>query len=57
MAGEASLQFCVDAIEAARDGIVDAIVTAPISKTSWKLADSPWPGHTEMLAEQVQGPA
>jgi 4-hydroxythreonine-4-phosphate dehydrogenase len=56
VAGEASLKFCVDAIAAAKDGIVDAIVTGPISKTSWKLADSPWPGHTEMLAQKCKAP-
>ncbi|MBW8034489.1 MAG: 4-hydroxythreonine-4-phosphate dehydrogenase PdxA [Planctomycetes bacterium] len=51
VAGEASLRFCRDAIEAAKAGIIDAIVTAPISKQSWQMADSTWPGHTEMLAE------
>ena len=55
-AGEASLRFCLDAIEAAKRGIIDAIVTAPISKTSWKLAGAKWPGHTEMLAEQCKSP-
>jgi 4-hydroxythreonine-4-phosphate dehydrogenase len=54
LAGEASLKFCADAIAAAKDGIIDAIVTAPISKASWKLADSPWPGHTEMLAAKCK---
>ncbi len=53
-AGEASLRFCLDAIEAAKDGIIDAVVTAPISKTSWKLANSEWPGHTEMLAAKCK---
>ncbi len=55
-AGEASLRFCLDAIEAAKSGIIDAIVTAPISKTSWKLAGAKWPGHTEMIAEQCKSP-
>jgi len=50
-AGEASVKFCVDAIEATKAEIIDAVVTAPINKTSWKLAGSHWPGHTEMLAE------
>lgn len=50
-AGEASLRFCTDAIDAAKRNIIDAIVTAPISKTSWKLAGSHFPGHTEMLAK------
>ena len=54
MAGEASVRFCLDAIDAARDGIIDAVVTAPISKTSWKLAGTDWPGHTEMLAARCK---
>jgi 4-hydroxythreonine-4-phosphate dehydrogenase len=52
--GEASLRFCLDATDAARAGIIDAVVTGPISKTSWKLAESPWPGHTEMLADRCK---
>lgn len=51
VSGEASMQFCYDAIRAAIDGIIDAVVTAPISKTSWQYADSTWTGHTEMLAD------
>ncbi len=54
LAGEASIRFCLDAIDAARDGIIDAVVTAPISKASWKLAGAAWPGHTEMLAERCK---
>ncbi|MBW7989553.1 MAG: 4-hydroxythreonine-4-phosphate dehydrogenase PdxA [Planctomycetes bacterium] len=53
-AGEASLRFCLDAVDAARAGLIDAVVTAPISKTSWKLADAEWPGHTEMLAARCK---
>jgi len=52
--GEASIRFCLDAIDAARAGIIDAVVTAPISKTSWKLAGAVWPGHTEMLADRCK---
>ncbi len=52
--GEASIRFCLDAIEAAKDGIIDAVVTAPISKTSWKLAGAKWPGHTEMFAARCK---
>jgi 4-hydroxythreonine-4-phosphate dehydrogenase len=54
--GEASMRFCLDAIDAARDGIIDAVVTAPISKASWKLAEGKWPGHTEMLGERCKSP-
>jgi len=54
IAGEASIRFCLDAIDAAKAGVIDAVVTAPISKTSWKLAGAKWPGHTEMLAERCK---
>ncbi|MCP4375406.1 MAG: 4-hydroxythreonine-4-phosphate dehydrogenase, partial [bacterium] len=51
--GAASLAFCEDAISAARRGLIDAMVTAPISKTSWKLAGQhKFPGHTELLAKR-----
>jgi len=53
-AGESSIRFCLDAVDAARTGIIDAVVTAPINKTSWKLAGSKWPGHTEMLAARCK---
>jgi 4-hydroxythreonine-4-phosphate dehydrogenase len=56
IAGEASVKFCSDAVAAAKAGIVDAVVTAPISKVSWKMADAPWPGHTEMLAQKCKAP-
>jgi len=51
ISGEASMQFCFDAIREANAGIIDAVVTAPISKTSWQYADSTWTGHTEMLGD------
>ena len=54
VAGEASIRFCLDAIDAARASIIDAVVTAPISKTSWKLAGAEWPGHTEMFAQRCK---
>lgn len=53
MGGEASMRFVVDAIDAARRGIVDAVVTAPIAKESWKLAGYGYPGHTELLAQRT----
>ncbi|HSV27543.1 MAG TPA: 4-hydroxythreonine-4-phosphate dehydrogenase PdxA, partial [Sedimentisphaerales bacterium] len=56
VAGEASLRFCLDAVDAARQGILDAVVTAPISKQSWQLAGAPWPGHTEMLQARCKSP-
>jgi 4-hydroxythreonine-4-phosphate dehydrogenase len=56
VSGECSMRFCLDAIDAAREGLIDAVVTAPISKTSWKMAEGRWPGHTEMLAERCKSP-
>lgn len=49
--GLASVTYIKKAVELAINGYVDAIVTAPISKESWKMAGFSWPGHTEMLAE------
>lgn len=53
MGGEASMRFCQDAIEAANRKLVDAVVTAPIAKESWKLAGFNYPGHTELFAEKT----
>ncbi|NIM60585.1 MAG: 4-hydroxythreonine-4-phosphate dehydrogenase PdxA, partial [Acidobacteria bacterium] len=33
------------------EGAVDAIVTAPISKSALAAAGYSWPGHTEMLRD------
>jgi 4-hydroxythreonine-4-phosphate dehydrogenase len=56
--GKASLRFLDDAIAAAQkptsQGGIDALVTAPISKESWRLAGCKFPGHTEMLAQRTK---
>ena len=53
--GQASLAFCDGAIDAAQAGLIDAIVTAPISKTSWRDAgEKRFPGHTELLAHRFK---
>ena len=49
-AGRASFDTIVRAVEAARRGEVDAVATAPISKTALKMAGLPWKGHTDLLA-------
>lgn len=33
---------------------IDAMVTAPINKRAWHLADHSWPGHTELLAHRTR---
>lgn len=53
--GQVSMAFCLDAIAAAKENLIDAIVTAPISKTSWKMAGyNKYPGHTELLADKFK---
>ncbi len=57
--GQASRRFIDDALAAAQrpidTGGIDALVTAPISKTSWALAGfDRWPGHTEYLQSKTR---
>jgi len=57
--GQASLRFLDDALAAAlkptgSDSRVDAIVTAPICKESWKLTGCRYPGHTELLQARTK---
>lgn len=47
--GHASMRFLDAAIKAARDGLIEAIATAPICKESWHMAGYRYPGHTEKL--------
>lgn len=49
--GKAVIKYIDKAVELALADKVSAIVTAPISKESLKLAGAKWPGHTEMLAD------
>jgi 4-hydroxythreonine-4-phosphate dehydrogenase len=51
-AGRAAHDFLVAAIDLARAGSVDAIVTLPLNKESLHAAGVPHPGHTEILAER-----
>src|ERR1700744_2793485 len=53
MGGQASMRFCMDAIDAANKKLIDAVVTAPIAKESWKLAGYNYPGHTELFAQRT----
>jgi 4-hydroxythreonine-4-phosphate dehydrogenase len=53
LAGQASYRYLEVAIAAARKRKVAAITTAPITKTTLKLADVEEPGHTEIFARQT----
>lgn len=48
--GEASFLFFKEAVSQAKKGTIQALVTAPISKLSWKMAGVPWSGHTDYLS-------
>lgn len=52
LAGEASFRFVEEGIRALKDGQIDALVTGPISKESWRLAGHKHLGHTELLADR-----
>jgi len=49
--GRASFRFFEEAVKRARRGSLQSVVTAPISKLSWNLAEIPWRGHTEYLEQ------
>lgn len=51
-AGAAAHDWLRAAARAALAGTVDAIVTAPLSKLGLNLAGIPFPGHTEILADE-----
>jgi 4-hydroxythreonine-4-phosphate dehydrogenase len=54
--GRAAYDAIVRAVEDARDGRVDAIATAPVSKEAFALAGLPWRGHTDLLAHLTGTP-
>jgi 4-hydroxythreonine-4-phosphate dehydrogenase len=47
--GRASFACVEQAVEAAGRGELQAVVTAPVSKYSWRLAGVAWAGHTDYL--------
>lgn len=53
-AGEASFRFLEVAVRYLRSRAIDALVTGPICKESWQLANRRYLGHTELLAERFE---
>jgi 4-hydroxythreonine-4-phosphate dehydrogenase len=49
--GDASFRYVEAGARMARDGAVDALVTAPISKQWWDRAGHHFPGHSEVMAK------
>ena len=48
--GQAAVEYIEQAVKLAEQKIINAVVTAPISKEAINLAGCRWPGHTEFLA-------
>jgi 4-hydroxythreonine-4-phosphate dehydrogenase len=48
--GEAAYSYIAKGSDLVQAGVVDALVTAPISKEALNAAGYPFPGHTELLA-------
>ncbi len=55
-AGHAAARAVLRAVEDAKAGRVQALVTAPLNKESLHAAGYPWPGHTELLADAAGTP-
>ena len=49
--GRASGEYIEKAVEIWRDGLIDAVATAPISKKALNAGGYDFPGHTEFLAQ------
>ena len=52
LAGHASFRFVEEGARHLREGAIDALVTAPISKQSWNLAGHRFRGHTDYLSRR-----
>jgi len=52
-AGKAAYEALEKAVEEYKEGLIDAIVTAPINKNTIQSKDFYFPGHTEYLEEKL----
>lgn len=51
-AGRLSFRFVEEAIRHLKAGAIDALVTGPICKEAWQLANHQFRGHTDLLARR-----
>lgn len=51
--GKASFIYVNEGINLWKKGIIEALITLPISKKAWNLAGYNYQGHTELLAERL----
>jgi 4-hydroxythreonine-4-phosphate dehydrogenase len=49
--GAASVSFITEAVRLAGEGLIEAMVTAPINKEAMHMGGYRYPGHTELLAD------
>lgn len=56
VAGNYAFKSLQAAVDAAKEGLIDALVTAPIDKNTIQNDDFRFAGHTEYLAEQFNTP-
>ena len=52
--GHAGYHYVTEAIDAALAKMVDAVTTGPLNKEALRMADVPFPGHTEIFADRTQ---
>jgi len=55
--GEASFRAFETAVAEAREGRLEAVVTAPISKAAWALAGRPYRGTRTILKDSIPAPS
>lgn len=51
VSGKAAAEYIIAAVDLWKEGVIDAIATAPISKKAILLGGYDFPGHTEFLAD------
>lgn len=57
LAGELAIQSLKAATNALKDKKIDALLTAPINKANIQSEDFSFPGHTDFLAQELEGNA
>ncbi|WP_395060314.1 4-hydroxythreonine-4-phosphate dehydrogenase PdxA [Flavobacterium sp.] len=55
--GKYAIKSFVAATKALKDGVIDVLVTAPISKSNIQAEDFKFPGHTDYLDQELEGDA
>ena len=52
--GKAGYRYVTEAIDAALAGKLDAVTTGPLNKEALRIAEIPFPGHTEIFASRTK---